>query len=176
MLIQPLPAAFPPVLTWHTFLFTLDQLVALHRYRQHAVGALPFPGGVQTVLFSREYWYLPSCCIFSVYPSGFCLRSLFFCFVLPDQLNTSYDSIFSLFISGTWELLDWGSNSSCSCQPTPQLWQHQIQATSSTYPATHSRAGSLTQWARPGIEPASSWVLVGLITTESQQQLPLLAF
>ena len=29
-----------------------------------------------------------------------------------------------------------------------------------TYNAAHSSAGSLTHWARPGIEPASSWILV----------------
>ena len=34
-----------------------------------------------------------------------------------------------------------------------------------TYTTAHSNAGSLTHWARPGIEPASSWVLVRFITT-----------
>ena len=29
---------------------------------------------------------------------------------------------------------------------------------------------------RPGIELAFSWILVGFITTESQQELPLLSF
>ena len=28
---------------------------------------------------------------------------------------------------------------------------------------SHSNAGSLTHWVRPGIEPASSWVVVGII-------------
>ena len=36
-----------------------------------------------------------------------------------------------------------------------------IQASSTTYTTAHSNAGSLTQWARPGIEPATSWSLVG---------------
>ena len=31
---------------------------------------------------------------------------------------------------------------------------------------THGNAGSLTHWARPGIEPSSWWILVGFITTE----------
>ena len=35
---------------------------------------------------------------------------------------------------------------------------------------------SLTHWPRPGIEPASSWILVGLITSESQQELLLNVF
>ena len=29
----------------------------------------------------------------------------------------------------------------------------------------------LTHWARPGIEPASSWIPVGLVTTEPRQEL-----
>ena len=48
-------------------------------------------------------------------------------------------------------------------QPTPQLQKHGIQAASATYTTVHSNAGSLTQWARPGIEPTSSWMLVGFI-------------
>ena len=49
-----------------------------------------------------------------------------------------------------------------SCQPTPQPQPQQckIQAESSTYTTGHGNAGSLTHWARPGIEPASSWILV----------------
>ena len=32
-------------------------------------------------------------------------------------------------------------------------------------------AGFLTYWARPGIEPRSSWILVAFITTELQWEL-----
>ena len=32
-----------------------------------------------------------------------------------------------------------------------------------TYTTAHSNAGSLTHWARPGIEPVSSWILIGFI-------------
>ena len=35
----------------------------------------------------------------------------------------------------------------------------------------HSNAGSLTQTARPGMEPSSSWTLVGFVTTEPQLEL-----
>ena len=42
-----------------------------------------------------------------------------------------------------------------------------------TYTTAHSNAGSLTHWVRPGIEPTSSWVLVGFITAEPQQELLL---
>ena len=42
----------------------------------------------------------------------------------------------------------------------------------STYTIAHSNTGSLTHWGRPGIEPVSSWILVGFITIEPQQEFP----
>ena len=42
----------------------------------------------------------------------------------------------------------------------PQPQQHQIRAVSATYITAHSNTGSLTHWARPGIELATSWFLV----------------
>ena len=36
----------------------------------------------------------------------------------------------------------------------------------------HSNAGSLTLWARSGIKPSSSWILVGFISTEPRWELP----
>ena len=53
-----------------------------------------------------------------------------------------------------------GSNQSCSHLPTPEPQQLGIWATSAIYTTTHSNARSLTHWARSGIEPASSWILV----------------
>ena len=41
-----------------------------------------------------------------------------------------------------------------------------------TYTTPHSNAGSLTHRARPGIKPASSWILVGFLTAEPQWELP----
>ena len=41
-----------------------------------------------------------------------------------------------------------------------------------TYTTVHSNAGSLTHWARPGIEPMSSWMLVRLVSTELWRELP----
>ena len=40
----------------------------------------------------------------------------------------------------------------------------------------HGNAGSLTYRVRPGIEPASSWILVRLITAEPRRELPTLLF
>ena len=37
---------------------------------------------------------------------------------------------------------------------------------------SHSNAGSLTNWVGPGIEPTSSWLLIGLVSTEPQWELP----
>ena len=42
---------------------------------------------------------------------------------------------------------------------------------SATYTTAHSSPGSLTHRASPGIEPASSWILVGLVTAEPQWEL-----
>ena len=47
-----------------------------------------------------------------------------------------------------------------------------IRPASATYTTAHSNAGSLTHWVRPGIEPTSSWILVGFATTKPQQELP----
>ena len=41
-------------------------------------------------------------------------------------------------------------------------------------PKAHCNAGSLINWVRPGIEPSSSWILVGFITTEPQWELPII--
>ena len=60
-----------------------------------------------------------------------------------------------------------GSNWCCSCQPTPQL-QHRIQDASATNTTAHSNAGSLTG---PGIEPTTSWFLVGFVSFVPQWEL-----
>ena len=38
---------------------------------------------------------------------------------------------------------------------------------------SHSNARSLTHWAQPGIEPTSSWTLVGIVTAEPQWELQI---
>ena len=45
-------------------------------------------------------------------------------------------------------------------------------AMSATYTTAHGNPRSLTHWVRPGIKPATSWILVGFITTEPQWELP----
>ena len=55
------------------------------------------------------------------------------------------------------------------CHTQPQ--QRWIQAMSVTYTTAHGNTRSLIHWARPGIEPASSWILVKFVSTEPQQEL-----
>ena len=45
-----------------------------------------------------------------------------------------------------------------------QPQQSMIQAAFATYTTAHSNAESLTHWARPGIEPETSWFLVGFVS------------
>ena len=47
-----------------------------------------------------------------------------------------------------------------------------IQAASATYTTAHSNTGSLTHWVRLGIEPESSWLPVGFMTTDPWWELP----
>ena len=42
--------------------------------------------------------------------------------------------------------------------------QCQIGAESATYTTAHGNTEWLTHWARPGIKPASSWILVGFVS------------
>ena len=53
--------------------------------------------------------------------------------------------------------------------PKPQ--QGQIWATSATCTTASSNARSLTHWARPGIKPTSSWILVGFISPVPWREL-----
>ena len=43
--------------------------------------------------------------------------------------------------------------------PVPYPWQSWIRAAPATYTTARGNMGSLTHWARPGIEPASLWAL-----------------
>ena len=65
-----------------------------------------------------------------------------------------------------------GSNQNHSCPPLPGPQQHRIWAVPAIYTTAPGSAGSLTHWARPGIEPATSWLLVGFISNVPQWELP----
>ena len=57
---------------------------------------------------------------------------------------------------GIWRFPGLGANGSYSCWPTPQPQPRRIRATSATFTAAHNNVGSLTHWARLGIEPRGS--------------------
>ena len=54
----------------------------------------------------------------------------------------------------------------------PQPSQHQIWAVSVTYTTAHGSARSLTHWERPGIEPTTSWFLVGFVNHCTMTRTP----
>ena len=54
--------------------------------------------------------------------------------------------------------------------------QSQIRAMSATYTTAYRNAGSLTHWVRPGIEPATLWLLVGFLSTVPQRELLKITF
>ena len=56
-----------------------------------------------------------------------------------------------------------GSHQSYSHWSTPGPQQHQFQAASASYTTAHGNAGSLIHWARPRIEPTTSWFLVRFV-------------
>ena len=53
----------------------------------------------------------------------------------------------------------------------PQPQKHQIRDASVTCTTAHDNAGSVIHYARPGIEPASSWIVVRFISTKPQREL-----
>ena len=59
------------------------------------------------------------------------------------------------------EVPDQGLNQSCSHRLHHRHRQCRIRAMSVTYTPAHGNTRSLTHGARPGIEPVSSWILVG---------------
>jgi len=72
------------------------------------------------------------------------LKVMLFCFLFI---------LFYLFLSfchflgcsrSIWRFPDQGSNQSCSHQPTPEPWQHGIQAAFATHTTAHGNTGSLT--------------------------------
>ena len=54
--------------------------------------------------------------------------------------------------------------------------QGRIWAASETYTTAQGNDGSLTHWARPGIEPASSWTLVRFLTHWATMGTPVIVY
>ena len=87
---------------------------------------------------------------------------------------------FSGHTCGIWRFPGWGSNWSYSCQtkpqPQPQPQQGRIRAMSATYSTAHGNATSLTHRARPEIEPATSWFLVGFVSAAPWREFRNIVF
>ena len=63
------------------------------------------------------------------------------------------------------------------CFLGPHLWRMEVPRLGNLIEATaaslqHSHARSLTHWARSGIEPATSWFLVGFVSATPRWELP----
>ena len=69
-----------------------------------------------------------------------------------------------------WKFPGEGSKRSYSCQPMPQPQQCQIQATVAVHTVARGNTRSLTHCEGPGIEPASSWILVRFISAEPRRE------
>ena len=96
------------------------------------------------------------------------------CYFLQTQFSDSkgllpffFPFLFSFFL---FRVAPAAYGSALPAMPQPQ--QLRLQATPATYTTAHGNAGSLTHWARPGIEPASSQTLIRFISTEPQWKLP----
>ena len=100
----------------------------------------------------------------------------FLCWLLG--IDPFFLSLFCFLGPPLWhmEVPRLGLNQRCSCQPTPQPQQHRIWTMSVFYITVHSNAVSLTHQARSGIEPASSWILVGFISHWAMMGIPYLRF
>jgi len=128
--------------------------------------------------FTDYYWYWTSfMCLLTVSMSSLekCLFTSFASVYLLIYILFIY--LFIAFFGHThsiWSSQDRGLNRRYSCQPMPESQQCRIWATSATYTTAHGKAGSLTHWARPGMEPVTSWFLVGFISPAPQQELLLL--
>ena len=72
---------------------------------------------------------------------------------------------------GIWKFPGLGSNQSYSCRSTSQPQQRKIRASSVTYTTSHGNTGPLAHWARPGIEPITSWFLVGFVSAAPRPEL-----
>ena len=122
-------------------------------------------GGLPTRLVVFCAGGMCSALIFSLLLKNGCLIFGLFVSCYPSFSPTahahSYLFIFVFFFLLRAALLAYGRSQA----------RGQIGASASGLHYSHSKARSLTHWVKPGIKPASSWILVGFVTTEPQQGL-----
>ena len=99
------------------------------------------------------------------------------CYVLFIYLFLDFFLSFCHFLGRSWDIWRFpgqGLNRNCSHQPTPEPQQRGIGAASATYTTAHGNAGSSTHWTRLGIEPETSWFLVGFINHWAMTGTPII--
>ena len=96
--------------------------------------------------------------------------------MFPDTCDAQirFQSGACLFFSFFFFLF--GSFSAAPAAYGGSLTRGRIRAVAARLHPSHSHAGSLTHWARPGIEGTSSWILVRFISTEPRRELHLFTF
>ena len=84
---------------------------------------------------------------------------------LPHVWDT-YRMLFFFLFPHQWhiEVSRLGVKSELQLPVYTTATQHEIQAWSVTYTGARGIARSFSQWASPGIEPATLWILVGFVT------------
>ena len=143
----------------------------------------PFLIKFANIYFSMLIIYLVNCVFWQANTFQFRARNLFctLCYTYKDLLYLKDLKIiiyFLFFCLSTVTPRAYGRS-----QARGQIWAvasgllyshwNEGSELSLTYTTVQGNAGSLTHWVRPGIEPESSWVLVGFFTTEPQQELHL---
>ena len=111
--------------------------------------------------------------------SFFCQYSVFKVHRYYKYISTSYYFlIFLVFLGLHYRHMEVprlrgqiGAVAACLHHSHSRIW-----AMSVTYTTTHSNTGSLTHLARPGIERASSWMLVRFISIEPRWELLILFY
>ena len=106
----------------------------------------------------------------------FC-HMLWWCVFFPLLLFPSFSFFFfSFLLVKATHAAYGGSQARGRIRATAAGLQHRIWATSVTYTTAHGNARFLTHWARAGIKPATSWFLVGFLSTEPQRELLYFSF
>ena len=88
---------------------------------------------------------------------------IYFCVCLFKAAPVAY---------GSSQARGWIRATAASLYHSPKMDPSGIRAMSVTYNTAHGNARSLTHWAKPGMEPESSGILVSFFTTEPWRELP----
>ena len=106
------------------------------------------------------FWRLGPCLLHHLQRLSHSVGCLFTVFLFFGVFFVFFFFLFSLATPVAYRGSQARSNQSYSHQPMPEPQQHGIRAASATYTTAHGNAGFLTHWARPGMEPTSSRMLI----------------